>query len=152
MGAKEDPSVRFRRKVDVRGPDECWLWTGSRTPFGHGYFWPKRGLGVGAHRYAWMEAYGPIPDGLFVCHRCDNPGCVNPRHLFVGTQKDNMADCSRKGRVSRRGAPKLAEDDVRSVRERFAAGAPARALARELGVTTRTVHQITSRETWRSVT
>lgn len=80
--------------------EECWTWTGARNRVGYGLFWgriEKRWLR--AHRVSWEMANGPIPDGLFICHHCDNPPCVNPGHLFLGTQKDNMADCAAKGRV-----------------------------------------------------
>src|SRR3990167_6332282 len=79
--------------------DWCWLWLGAKLKKGYGVFretCPRRS--VLAHRVAYELANGPIPGGKFVCHHCDNPSCVRPSHLFLGTQKDNMADCSRKGR------------------------------------------------------
>lgn len=79
---------------------DCWFWRGRCT--GDGY--PRWGMSY-AHRMAWKLARGPIPDGLFVLHRCDNPSCVNPDHLFVGTQSDNMRDMVEKGR-QRGGAPR----------------------------------------------
>ena len=81
----------------------CWVWKGNRFISGKGSFWDRRqGKARLAHRVAWELAKGPIPDGLCVCHHCDNPPCVRPDHLFIGTQKDNMQDASRKGRhVSR---------------------------------------------------
>ena len=93
MSAEE----RFWSRVDKSG--ECWTWTGARTSYGYG----KVSVGgrlEGAHRVAWAMAYGPVPDGLHVCHRCDNPPCVRPDHLFLGTQVDNMADAREKGRLS----------------------------------------------------
>lgn len=81
----------------------CTEWTGCRMKNGYGRLYPKgmKGRSVLAHRQAWEEAYGPIPPGLFVCHRCDNPPCVNPSHLFLGTNADNMRDKVEKGRASR---------------------------------------------------
>lgn len=75
----------------------CAEWTGARSRGGHGQIGID-GRRVGTHRVAWTLAYGPIPDGMFVCHRCDNPPCVNPAHLFLGTALDNMRDMVTKGR------------------------------------------------------
>lgn len=86
---------RFARQV-VHGVG-CWLWSGERDRRGYGVFYaPKR---TKAHRYAYEQASGPIPDGLVICHRCDTPACVRPDHLFAATQSENMKDCSRKGRL-----------------------------------------------------
>ena len=90
---------RFWAKVDKRGDDECWMWTSTCNWRGYGRFW----IGYdrfAAHRIAWGLHYGePPPADLDVCHHCDNPGCVNPHHLFLGTARDNMQDASRKGRL-----------------------------------------------------
>lgn len=90
---------RFWRKVDKSaGPEGCWPWTGSRHGFGYGFV-SAGGKRRGAHRVSWELANGPIPDGLSVCHRCDNPPCVNPAHLFLGTVGDNTRDMMAKGRA-----------------------------------------------------
>lgn len=84
------------------GEDGCWLWLGGRkqTKGEYGVFWVSKEVGfVRAHRFAWEQEHGPIPDGLFVLHRCDNPPCVRPSHLFLGTAFDNMADAKAKGRM-----------------------------------------------------
>jgi hypothetical protein len=88
---------RVFAKIDRRGPDECWLWRGRKTVCGYGEvrFGGKSQL---APRVVYSLAVGPIPDGLYVLHRCDNPPCCNPAHLFVGTQRDNVADMMAKGR------------------------------------------------------
>lgn len=88
---------RFLSKI--KKTEECWVWLGSRYPLGYGRF-SIMGLGVfGAHRLSWELHNGPISNGLYVCHKCDNPCCVNPAHLFLGTQIDNMRDASNKGRL-----------------------------------------------------
>lgn len=98
-----DPRVRFESKVERIPFHTCWEWTGSlmtRSDEGHRYgSFYYGGRSELAHRVSWLISRGPIPEGLWVLHRCDNPGCVNPDHLFLGTQTDNMQDCARKGRA-----------------------------------------------------
>jgi len=81
----------------VHKTDSCWNWTAS-TRNGYGAF-KINGKVEGAHRVSWVLNNGEIPEGLFVCHKCDNPRCVNPEHLFLGTASDNMKDCYNKGRL-----------------------------------------------------
>lgn len=86
------------------GPDECWIWTGSRDDKGYGMFRDsgRKGKVWKAHRISYEKYKGTIPKGMVVCHSCDNPSCINPSHLWVGTMKDNMADCSAKKRTGPR--------------------------------------------------
>lgn len=89
---------RFWAKVDQNG--DCWEWMASRLPRGYGLFTPHgRGSRSYAHRTSWEIHFGPIPAGLWVLHHCDNPSCVRPSHLFLGTRADNMNDAANKSRL-----------------------------------------------------
>ena len=107
----------FWQNVDRRGPDDCWLWLGKLTDDGYGSFTATlRGKQVWkAHRYSWLLNVGEIPGKRLVCHSCDNPACVNPDHLWLGTHKQNQLDMQIKGRQVRgrkHGSVKLTEEQV----------------------------------------
>ena len=89
--------LRFFSKVNKKGPNECWEWTGSRNEQRYGQFWDGVRC-IRAHRFIWELFIGSIPDGMYICHKCDNPSCCNPEHLFCGTQQDNIDDMYSKGR------------------------------------------------------
>jgi hypothetical protein len=78
--------------------EDCWIWTGWKNPLGYGHLNLADGTRWLAHRLSWVIHFGDIPDKLVICHSCDNPSCVNPSHLFIGTQKDNVQDAIKKGR------------------------------------------------------
>jgi len=107
-----------------------------------------------AYRVVWEEVHGPAPDGLEVCHTCDNGRCVAIGHLFLGTHAENMADMKRKGRAARNegewhGRAKLTGAQVTEIRSRYAAGATKKGLGRAFGVSPRNIRSIVLRETWR---
>jgi len=125
---KSNPIDRFWEKVDKSaGPNECWVWTACRMVKGYGQVWYGNKF-TGAHRVSWeIENKTSIPEGLYVLHTCDNPKCVNPQHLFLGTAKDNVADCQAKGRANtargeKNGKAKLTEEQVKEIRKLYAPG------------------------------
>lgn len=145
---------RFWAKVAVAGPDDCWLWTAGQTIWGYGNIGTENGQMRMAHRISWELHYGPIPRGLFVCHHCDNPPCVNPAHLFIGPPKINTQDMISKGRHGdtgakgeRNGHAKLTAEQVREIR---ASTNPNDSdLARHYGVSPTTVTLARKGKTWR---
>lgn len=145
---------RFWSKVDRTG--DCWLWTAHIKPQGYGQFTVARGVFFGAHQVAYALTGGPIPAGMSVCHRCDNPPCVNPEHLFLGSQSDNAFDMLRKGRCTRvcgadHPSARLTEDDVRAIRATERGHRFLRNLAEQYGVSTHAIAQVRARGTWRHV-
>lgn len=142
---------------NVEKTANCWPWTGWKYGWGYGRFTVgARRTGdrrnVAAHRYSWELANGPIPEGLHVLHKCDNPPCVRPEHLFLGTNDDNIADRIAKGRY--RGekvvSALLTEEQVREVRSLVGKVSQAE-LARRLGVTHGAIQGVVHRRTWRHV-
>jgi hypothetical protein len=146
---------RFWVKVDASG--ECWEWRAHRKPGGYGQFTVRKGYFASAHVVSYALTNGPIPAGMVVCHRCDNPPCVRPDHLFLGTQADNARDMIAKGRDGRRlrgeekpGA-KLTEDAVRAIRAEPRCQGYIKRLAAKYGVSTRTIYTIRAGSKWRDV-
>jgi hypothetical protein len=145
---RKQTAESFWARIEKR--DGCWNWPGARFVSGYGKVrW--HGKSKLAHRVAWELARGPIPKGQQVCHRYDNPLCINPDHLFLGTMKDNMVDKIRKGRQARGeqcGGSKLTEQAVREMRSRAARGASLTTLAREYGVAPSHVSKVVSGARW----
>lgn len=131
---------------------DCWPWKGYVASHGYGQF----GIGtkphqvrIRAHRFAWIVSRGPIPDGLMVCHNCDNPRCVNPGHLRLDSQAGNIHESVRKGRKKAWGLQKLNAEQVQELRQIYAAGGTTqKALAQRFGVARNTVSQIVNRKCW----
>lgn len=154
-GTNED---RFWRKVARGSEDDCWLWTGSRDGKGYGLFHVAGGQERRAHRFAWTVSHSAIPHGMHVCHHCDTPSCVNPKHLFIGTNADNVRDKVAKSRQyhpdpMNNPARVLAPDDVEKIRALFASHTlTARQLARAFEISDVHVYTIVNRKSWISLT
>jgi hypothetical protein len=142
---------RFWKKVAKGADDDCWEWKTTKSPDGYGHFHHDGGKLINSHRFAYMICRGEIPPGKIICHECDNPGCCNPRHLYVGTHEDNMRDRQMKGRTARgerHGMSRLTAADVRMMR---LSPASVPDIARTLGIGETTVRDIRARRTWAGV-
>jgi hypothetical protein len=156
--AKIPDEQRLWAKVERLGPDDCWEYREGRNGNGYGLVTTDTGTRL-AHRVAWEVTNGPIAEGMSVCHRCDNPPCCNPNHLFLGTHQENMADSKRKGRVrlpmlkgEAHPQARLDEDAVRAIRLGYALGGIShRRLGWIYGVSAETIGRIVRRETWKEV-
>lgn len=141
----------FAGKWMVHPRTRCWIWTGARFSTGYGQI-AKRGKQLLAHRVSWVLHHGPLGANDVVCHSCDNPACVNPEHLFIGTQKTNMADCAAKHRSAhgeRNGQHKLSEGQVLSIKE---SKESERALAARFGVCRSNIGYIRRGKRWSRLT
>lgn len=151
-------SERFWEKVNVVGKkeDACWEWLASKNKKGYGLF-RYQNKNVSTHRYSWILHYGEIPDELFVLHKCDNPSCVNPKHLFLGTNEDNMKDMSRKGRSGAMSGnlhpnSKLSEDIVVEIFNLKKNGLLGKEIADIYNVTPQLISGILNGKGWKHVT
>lgn len=152
MGRKAVPlEIRFRSRVERRGVDDCWPWTGARDRDGYGVISDDAPSTkqLRAHRVAWALVNGPVPDGVGVLHRCDSPPCCNAAHLFLGSTQENTADRVQKGRSSRASRnARLTVADVRAIRDCSAMGDRQGDIARRFGVTQTAISQILTGKTW----
>lgn len=147
---KKKLEVRFWKNVQKGKDDECWLWTASKRSNRYGAF--RTGLkSNSAHRFSWELHFGKIPDGMVVCHKCDNPPCVNPNHLFLGTHAENQNDKKNKGRAARgerNNKAKLTESDVRKIRILIEQGVSSREIGKKFNVLHSAILTIKNGKNW----
>lgn len=140
---------RFWGRVIIFDGNHCWEWNGAKSN-GYGSF-RINGKSHYAHRVSWLINNGRIPEGFFVCHKCDNRSCVNPKHLFLGTAKDNVSDCvnkDRHARGERNGHAKLTAYLVQKIRQACLSGYSQREIARRLSLSNGTVSMAASGKRW----
>ena len=146
----------FWKKVDKKDNSSCWIWIGAHCNHGYGQMRINNKMKM-AHRISWIIHFGNIPEGLEVCHKCDNPECVNPSHLFLGTHQDNMDDRNRKGRNKSlqgelNGASKLKNYQIPSIREKYSTGEYSlRDLGREYGVGFEAIRRIVNHISFKNI-
>ena len=148
-------TIQERFEDKYRESEGCWEWIAGKLPNGYGQFWIA-GREQLAHRVAYGLYVNEIPAGLCVCHRCDNPGCVNPAHLFLGTLADNSRDRENKGRGADRsgeksGTAKLTKEQVVEIRTMYSEGATQNDIAKEFGVSRPTISHIVCRLAWSKI-
>lgn len=149
--------ARLERKIDkTSSPNGCWLWLGFRNPRGYGMTTDGENVRL-AHRVVYSMLVRPIPAGLHACHHCDNPGCVNPAHIFLGTDLDNNRDMVAKGRDRHVTGPdnhktKFTAEQVRAIRAAYDASPKKHGmlskLAREYGVWPSAIQRVVRRKNW----
>lgn len=159
-GAKPRTAEQFEKAfwgyVDKSGgPSACWPWTAGRGRRGYGKAW-RRGRTLGAHKIAFELTVGPVADGMYVCHHCDNPPCCNPTHLYVGTPKQNTADSVLKGRRNTPTGERLphtvlSESKVADILERHSNGARVCDLATQYGVSRSAIYSVVTGKNWTRV-
>ena len=142
---------RFAKYIGERTPSGCILWAGTvQKQTGYGVIQGNERGVIGAHRVAYERRYGPIPEGAHVLHKCDVRMCINPEHLFTGSNLDNIADMISKGRNHKGESASnhvLTEAQVRAIRDEYTYGAASK-LAARYGVRPRQIHRIVRRERW----
>lgn len=149
---------RFWSKVNVGGLYDCWEWTGARSPQGYGRIWvADQHEKVPAHRVSlmWHLGLDSLPAEMDACHHCDNPPCVNPAHLFIGTRAENIADCIAKGRFvmgDRANGVKLTSAQIPLIRQQLAAGLTRPHIAKQFGVSRAAIRMIEIGKNWRHIT
>lgn len=151
MVCRDDTLLR-RLTAKTTKTETCWFWTGAKDRHGYGEIGYSRGMQQ-THRVAYGLFVGPIPKGLHILHRCDNPSCINPAHLFAGTAVDNMRDMRVKGRSPNfagalNGSAKLGDSSVRVIRS---SPLSTRSLSEMFGMSLRAIQNVRSHKTWKHV-
>lgn len=147
MGQRPNSPDDFWIKVK-KVPGSCWEWIGGRSVQGYGK-WTFADRTVVAHRFSWQIVNGPIPKGAMILHSCDNPPCVNPSHLRLGSHRENMEDRQKRGRTARHGNPRLTWDKAEKIRALDAAGTGRASIAKRFCVTEACVSMIVSGKRWK---
>jgi len=160
MSRKKKPLIeRFETKYRINNKTQCWEWIGAFYGSGYGNIMLENGKITGSHRASWLIHKGKIPLNHNICHKCDNKKCVNPEHLFIGTQKDNLHDMSKKGR-RRSNTPigihninaKLVDEKVREIRNKYVPYIyTLQMLADEYNVSKRLIYMVISNKIWKHV-
>ncbi len=139
-------ATRFWSKVNILRSEDCWDWSGAHDSKGYGNYWVGKSCWK-ANRLAYFLHYGVHPGRLLACHRCDRPSCVNPQHLFLGNNRDNLADAARKGRMP--GTKCLTPQQVLEIRELYRSGSPIKSIATRYLIHISAVSQIALGRVWK---
>lgn len=145
---------KFWKRVNITGLLDCWEWQGAKNQKGYGLVWKDQHHPSSAHRFAWEATYYPIPKGKLILHKCDNPPCCNPNHLYLGTNQDNMNDRKKRNphhpRTMGENHPsaKLTEHNVREIKRLIAKGDQQKDIAKGFSVSTTAISRINTGRTW----
>lgn len=150
---KQKDIDRFNKKIIK--DQHCWSYLGYHDSDGYGRFW-YNGTTIGAHQFSVLMSGQVIPKGYVVCHTCDNPGCVNPSHLFIGTVADNNADRDNKGRHTstpgeKNGASRFKTQDILYIRQHYIKGHNTKELAEKFNCHPNVILNIVKRKTWKHI-
>ena len=150
---KIDSKQKFWSKTDKRSDNECWLFLGAKDKDGYGQFWDgDNQIMTRSHSFSAKIHFGVIPKNMCVCHKCDNPSCVNPNHLFLGTALDNQKDKMAKNRHAKgesQGHSKLTNEQISQIRSR--ANDDYKVLCSEFNIVPSTVYRIWHKESWKHI-
>lgn len=155
----DSDKIRFESKFVKYDDSQCWEWLAFKNKKGYGAIMYGDIGNIAAHRFSYMLYVGDFDKSKFICHTCDNPSCVNPKHLFVGTASENMKDKIKKGRVknppvhkgNKQHLAKMNPEKIREIRKLFSDGASQTDLAKKYGLHTATMNNICRNKSWKDV-